>query len=195
MLQDISCHETDTKAAIALGSNVAHGTLSSHEIVKAAFSALANESVRLRADSRLYRTPCVPAGAGPDYVNAVALVETSLSPEDLLARLHGIERDFDRRRESRWASRTLDLDLLDYGGMVAPDLDTWTRWRDLPFEDQKRVFPDRMILPHPRIQDRAFVLVPLAEIAPDWQHPVLGMSAAELLAELTEDQLAGISAI
>ena len=79
--------------------------------------------------------------------------------------------------------------------MVAPDLDTWTRWRDLPFEEQKRVFPDRMILPHPRIQDRAFVLVPLAEIAPDWQHPALGMSAAELLAELTEDQLAGISAI
>ncbi|WP_093150740.1 2-amino-4-hydroxy-6-hydroxymethyldihydropteridine diphosphokinase [Aliiruegeria lutimaris] len=180
---------------IALGSNVASTTLSSGGLVKAAFSAVENDSVRLVSASRLYATPCVPEGAGPDYVNAVAVVETDLSAEALLARLHEIEKEFERRREGRWASRTLDLDLLDHGGHVAPNLETWQQWHDLPFEQQKTLFPDCMILPHPRIQDRAFVLVPLVEIAPDWRHPVLRRSARELLAELTEDQLAGIRAI
>ncbi|NDR56851.1 2-amino-4-hydroxy-6-hydroxymethyldihydropteridine diphosphokinase [Pseudoruegeria sp. M32A2M] len=180
---------------IGLGSNVASGTFSSQELVKGAFSAVEYDAVRLVSTSSLYATPCIPAGAGPDYVNAVALLETSLSAEALLARLHEIEKKFDRRREERWASRTLDLDLLDFGGRVAPSREMWQRWHDLPFEQQKTLFPDDMILPHPRIQDRAFVLVPLVEIAPDWRHPVLRRSARELLEELTEDQLAGIRAI
>ena len=195
MPQDIPRHKTDTKAVIALGSNVACGTHSSEEIVKTALSAISCESVELLAASKLYATPCVPAGAGPDYVNAVALVRTTMAPKDLLARLHGIEADFDRRREGRWASRTLDLDLLDHGGCVAPDRLTWQEWHDLPFAQQKSRFPDCMILPHPRIQDRAFVLIPLAEIASEWRHPVLDRNARELLAELTEDQLAGIHVI
>ncbi len=195
MTQDIPRHKTYTKAVIALGSNVACGTLSSEEIVKTAISAITDESVELLAASKLYATPCVPKGAGPDYINAVVVVQTTVVAKDLLARLHQIEADFDRRREGRWASRTLDLDLLDFGGSVVPDLQTWKSWYDLPFTEQKTRFPDCMILPHPRIQDRGFVLVPLTEIAPEWRHPVLGRSASELLAELTEDQLAGIHAI
>lgn len=137
----------------------------------------------------------MPIGAGPDYVNAVACVETSLSAEEMLAHLHAIEAAFDRRRESRWAARTLDLDLLDHGGAVVPDRETWFEWHDLPFEAQKSRAPDRLILPHPRLQDRGFVLVPLAEIAPDWRHPVLEKSAAELCAALAESERAGITAL
>lgn len=195
MLQAISRHKSNTKAVISLGSNVAGLTRSSKQIVKAAFSAVLDKSTTLLAASKLYGTPCVPAGAGPDYVNAAMLVRTELDAKGLLDHLHAIELDFDRKREGRWAARTLDLDLLDHGGLIAPDLETWQQWYDLPFEQQKSLFPDRMILPHPRIQDRGFVLVPLAEIAPDWCHPVLGRSATELLTALTPDQLAGISAI
>ncbi len=193
MLQGISRYKNYTKAAIAFGSNVACGSLSSEILVRRAFSEIVNNSVRLLKASRLFRTPCVPAGAGPDYVNAAALIETELGAAELLEHLHDVERAFARRREGRWASRTLDLDLLDFGGCIAPDRTTWQYWCDLSFERQKEEFPDRMILPHPRIQERAFVLVPLVEIASDWQHPVLGRSAAELLAGLTEKQRAGIS--
>lgn len=193
--QDIPRHKSDTKAVIGLGSNVALSTLSSQQIVKSAFLSIEDESTRILEKSRLYRTPCVPEGAGPDYVNAAAILETSLGAQDLLDHLHSVEQAFDRRRESRWASRTLDLDLLDFGGALLPDLDVWRQWHDLPFEAQKSRFPEEMILPHPRIQDRAFVLVPLAEIAPDWRHPVLDRSAADMLADLTADQLDGISAV
>ncbi|MDV7142427.1 2-amino-4-hydroxy-6-hydroxymethyldihydropteridine diphosphokinase [Tropicimonas sp. TH_r6] len=199
MSQVISSHKSDTKSMIALGSNVAHLTKGeargSIDIVKDAFSAIATDMVTVLAHSSLYRTPCIPDGAGPDYVNAVAMIETRLGAGELLEHLHAVERRFDRERANRWAARTLDLDLLDHGGSVMPGLETWWYWHDLPFEQQKTLFPDEILLPHPRIQDRGFVLVPLAEIAPDWRHPVLGRSAAQLCAALTDAQLSGISRI
>lgn len=161
-------------------------------LVFAGIEALENEQVRILAASRLYATPCVPAGAGPDYVNAAVVVETSLDAGGLLQHLHRIEQRFERRRTQRWGARSLDLDLLDFGGAILPDLDTWRRWHELPFERQRRDAPDELILPHPRIQDRAFVLVPLAEIAPGWVHPVLGHSVTELRAALTAQDMSGI---
>ena len=75
------------------------------------------------------------------------------------------------------------------GGQVVPDRDTWSQWRDLPPEEQARRAPDRLILPHPRLQDRAFVLVPLADIAPDWVHPVSGHSVRQMLSALPPDEI------
>jgi 2-amino-4-hydroxy-6-hydroxymethyldihydropteridine diphosphokinase len=101
-----------------------------------------------------------------------------------MARLHAVEARFGRRRTQRWGMRTLDIDLLAMGDSVLPDAETQDDWRLLPPDAQVRRTPDRLILPHPRLQDRAFVLVPLADVAPDWVHPRTGKSVRQMLAEL-----------
>ena len=103
--------------------------------------------VRLVRASSLYRTAPIDS-SGDDYVNAVAAVETELAPHALLAALHGIEQAHGRERPYRNAPRTLDLDLLMYGDLVIGDAPT-------------------LVVPHPRMHERAFVLVPLAELARD----------------------------
>jgi 2-amino-4-hydroxy-6-hydroxymethyldihydropteridine diphosphokinase len=119
--------------------------------------------VRVLARSRWYRS--APVGPPqPDYVNGCALLVVALEPDALLERLLATERRFGRVRGERWGPRRLDLDLL----LV---------------EDQRLDTP-RLTLPHPRLRERAFVLVPLAEIAPGWIDPVSGQSVAELAAAL-----------
>ncbi|MFD2842150.1 2-amino-4-hydroxy-6-hydroxymethyldihydropteridine diphosphokinase [Paracoccus cavernae] len=78
----------------------------------------------------------------------------------------------------------IDLDLLALGGQVFPDEQGQTAWRDLPLEEQMRRAPEELILPHPRLQDRGFVLAPLAEVAPLWRHPIIGATVAEMLTAL-----------
>lgn len=143
--------------------------------------------------SRLFATPCFPPGAGPDYVNAAAVIATSLDPPTLLGHLNAIEDRFGRQRVQRWGQRTLDLDLLAYEDLVLPDAATHDHWRNLPPDAQVRQAPDTLILPHPRLQDRAFVLVPLAEIAPDWRHPRLGITVLEMLNRLEMAEIAAVT--
>lgn len=142
--------------------------------------------------SRFFRTPAWPPGSGPDFVNAAVLVRTRLSPADLLAALHAIEAAAGRRRDLRWGPRTLDLDLLFHGLRILPDAATQARWCDLPADRQAQDAPETLVLPHPRLQDRPFVLVPLAEIAPGWRHPVTGRSVAEMVAALDPADVAAV---
>lgn len=100
-----------------------------------------------------------------------------------------------RERGTRWGQRTLDLDLLAMGDLVLPDAQVYAHWRDLPLEDQARRAPEQLILPHPRLQDRAFVLVPLSDVAPDWRHPVLGRTVLEMRDALSPEALAEVRRI
>ncbi len=148
-----------------------------------------------RAFSRFYATPCFPAGAGPDYVNAVLRVETTIAADEVLAALHRIEARFGRRRETRWGMRTLDLDLIAWGDRVLPDRTTQHHWMTLPSGEQAQQAPQQLILPHPRLQDRGFVLVPLADVAPGWRHPVLGKTALQMRDALPDAEIHAIRAI
>jgi len=147
---------------------------------------------RVECASRIFATPCFPEGSGPDYVNAAAMVSGIADAHAVLKALNVIEMEFGRRRETRWGRRTLDLDLIAFGDLVLPDPDTFRRWRDLSPEIQKIRVPDDLVLPHPRLQDRAFVLAPLLEIAPDWKHPLTGLTVAKMYDALPRDEIAAV---
>ena len=138
--------------------------------LETAFRALAEHGLRVLSRSRWWESAPVPLSDQPWYVNGVAEVATSLNPQSLLALLHEIEAEFGRVRSLPNAPRVLDLDLLAYGAVVregtAPPL-----------------------LPHPRLAIRGFVLHPLADIRPNWRHPVTGYSLPEMIAALSEDQI------
>ena len=130
----------------------------------------ASAPVRVVARAAWYRSAPVPVSDQPWFVNGVALLETVLDPVALLAALHAVEAAFGRDRQVRNAARSLDLDLLDYHGRIDPG--------------------PAPVLPHPRLQGRAFVLAPLADLAPNWRHPVSGERAATLLARVDPAQSA-----
>jgi len=180
---------------VALGANQTLGGRSLRESLDFAFASLADAGLDPVARSGLYRTPAYPPGAGPDFLNAAARIVTDLPPDQVLERLHRIEAALGRERHVRWAARTLDLDLLAMGDRVLPDRDTFRAWADMPPARRGTEAPDRLILPHPRLHERGFVLIPLAEVAPDWRHPVLGRTVAQMCAALPAEATSGIERV
>lgn len=178
---------------ISFGANLA-------EPNKNLSSTLTNVSARLAEFkeisairiSRGFRTPAFPIGGGPDFLNAAIKCETTFDAPRLLDVLHQIEADLGRIRAERWGPRHCDLDLLGHGNNVLPDRLSVEDWMGLSDEEAISRLPDQLILPHPRFHRRAFVLVPLADVAPDWRHPILGRTVAEMAADLTPAERAEI---
>ncbi len=171
MTASINQDQVGDLVLIGLGANLPSTLGPPRKTCAAALDVLGEFHVNVRRRSRWYESAAVPPSDQPWFVNGVAAVETTLDPAALLATLLEVEGRFGRERDDRWAARTLDLDLLDYRGQL----------RDGPLPPT---------LPHPRLEQRAFVLLPLAEVAPHWRHPRSGRTIDALIAALGPGQTA-----
>lgn len=153
---------TENRVFLGLGANLGQPL---QQLRQARQQLSRHRCIDIGASSPLYRTPALGGPAGqPDYLNAVLQLTTSLSPRELLDCCREIEAACGRTRNVRWAPRTLDIDLLLYGQCLSDD-------------------PD-LVLPHPRLHTRHFVLLPLAELAPELNHPRLNQTVGGLLQNL-----------
>lgn len=158
----------DQMILMALGANLAaDGYTTPRATLEAALDSLSASGIRILARSRWYRSTPVPPSGQPDFVNGAACLGTALEPRQLLEALHAVEAAFGRCRGVLNAARTLDLDLLAYGREV------------IDVQEGLRI-------PHPRMQDRSFVLLPLQDIAAEWRHPASGLNVGEMLAQLPD---------
>lgn len=164
---------------LALGGNLAGPWGPPGATLGRARDELAAAGLHIVRSSGVYSTLPLGPGRQAPYLNAVLLLEASVSPAALLRLVKRIERRAGRRFAPRWGPRCLDIDVLDHGG------------RRLGWPQGARR-PSRLILPHPEMHRRAFVLVPLLEIAPHWRHPALGVAGRTLLARLDRADRAGV---
>ena len=158
-----------TSILIGIGANLSpDGYATPREGCEAAIASLAELGIEVVAVSPWYETAPVPISDQPWFNNAVIAATTSMSAEDALAALHRVEAGFGRIRTVRNAARVLDLDLLDYGGTTYSD--------------------DNISIPHPRLHERAFVLLPMRDVAPGYTHPETGLGIDDLIDALPADQ-------
>lgn len=162
LLQIISKYRM-AEVFLLLGSNMGD----SQKYLQEARLALQHQIGTLLAKSSVYQTAAWGKANQPDFLNQVLNMETALEPLELLNRCLGIEQGLGRVREEKWAARTIDIDILFYDSMI--------------------VNHENLVIPHPFLHERAFTLIPLVELAPEWVHPVLKKSMTDLLASLGVD--------
>jgi len=160
ILQENQLAPEDEAVIVALGANLAADYASLEALLETALSELPRAGLRVVRRSSWWRSAAWPDPKAPDYLNGVVIVETLLTPRQLLDGALALETRFGRLRTQQNAPRTLDIDLIAYGRLVT----------DNP----------GLIVPHPRAHQRLFVMGPLAQIAPNWRHPVFGRSARDL---------------
>ncbi|GAK32544.1 7,8-dihydro-6-hydroxymethylpterin-pyrophosphokina se [Iodidimonas nitroreducens] len=167
---------------IGLGSNLTTIAGNPANTIITTLSILRDFGINVEKKSSLYESAPIGPKDQPSYINAAARIQWVDTPQALMHRLHEVENHFARQRDVRWQARTLDLDLLDMDGMILPDSKAWEQ------ASTSHAAPQSLILPHPHLHERRFVLQPLLEIAPDWQHPILG-SGQKLLRGLGDQSV------
>ncbi len=171
---------------IGLGSNLAGPQHDSpRSTLKAALAQMANCGIAILKTSRLYESEPVPKSDQPWFVNAVVAVETALSAAELLRTLHEIEESLGRKRRLRWEARIIDLDILAYDEEIYPAPEYW-------HGAAKNITSREMIIPHPRLHERLFVLKPLMDICPDWKHPLSGKTVREYVGMMEKMAAGGV---
>lgn len=170
-----------TKYFIALGSNVEATNVKKIEVINNTLDCFSKFDISLIRVSSFWESKSYPDKTQPNFINAVSEVSANLNPYQFLGVLKEIEIMFGRKKNKRWGNRVLDLDILSSSSLIIPNLLVLNKWIKMPLLQQTKVQPGKLILPHPRIQDRLFVLKPLSELSPNWVHPVLNKSILELI--------------
>ncbi len=166
---------------IGLGSNLSGDAFATpRQVLETAIEAMADYGIVVKKQSRFYRSEPVPKSDQPWFINAVVAVETELSASELLQKLHKIEASLGRVRRVRWEARIIDLDILCFMDQILPSVAQW----------QEKT--DEITIPHPRLHERLFVLKPMMDVCPDWTHPILGKTAAELIEIVEKETEQGI---
>ncbi len=178
-----------TTCYLGLGANLPFAGKSPDQSVIAAIDVLAKMVFDDVRRSPLYVTTSVPDTGQPDFVNCVLVGETQLSVSDLLTACQKVEAQFGRERQARWSARTLDIDILSYGDAVVPADGTWSA---LSADAADGAVMAPLAVPHLSLHERAFVLVPLVDVAPSWRHPVLNKTSVELLQALPKADRASV---
>lgn len=191
---------------IALGSNMETDAGSPLTLINKSINLLTDNNITVLARSPIYRSAPFPPMDQPDFLNAVVTAGTDIPPDDLMALLHDIETELGRKRRIRWEQRPIDIDLIDYHKYVTITSDKYVSTAKnqclsecpnfsraskpliqagIPVEVAK---PLPLTLPHPRAHERAFVLLPLRDIAPDWRHPCFDLGVEDLILNLPPGQ-------
>lgn len=174
---------------LSLGSNLPFQDKQPIDVLKAAIAALGNAGVHSIEVSGFYQTEPVPKSDQPDFINCVVTGATDLLPHDLLAVCQSIEMSYGRKRATRWGTRTLDIDIIDYDQQLYPSVD---EWHAVAVNVSAGTKMPELVLPHPFMHVRAFVLKPLCDLTPDWRHPVYRTTAVGMLLGQPQAGQAGI---
>jgi len=165
---------------VGLGGNLNSPAGRPIETIRAAIRLLGFKGLKILDVSSFFETEPVPVSDQPDFINCALRAETLLPATALLLLFQEIEKTLGRKAGERWCARTLDIDLLGYGESIFPDR---KKWQAVVGDANPAATLDEPVVPHPRLHKRAFVLLPLLDIAPDWVHPVEQKSIAELAHE------------
>ena len=173
-----------THCFIAYGANMPGPFGDPRDTLEIVFSELRKYNLEILRKSRLYTSLAFPDPEKPKYLNGCFELRANCEALTILGRLKSIEIKMGRRESARWDSRVCDLDLLAYSNEIHPSPEVFNYWYKMSLRTQMITKPGELLLPHPRLQDRAFVLKPLMEFASDWIHPIIKLSVKEMLEAL-----------
>ena len=178
---------------VVLGSNLPSEFGNSFETLKQCiFEIRKHLAVESLLESNWYSSSSFLDKREPKYLNVGIRFSTNINPSELIEFTSGLENKYGRKRSRRWTSRTCDIDILLCDQQILPNREYFKKWLKLDFSDQIRLVPEKLVIPHPRLQERTFFLKPLHDLQPKWVHPFLKLNAKEMLDSLQLNEIESI---